>query len=112
MVVYRVEMPDGLGPYWSEDCEKFRYRMGSKHNRSDTHPTPDKDFSGENYKSGFVFGFDSMQKLFQWFGGFIRTILNNGGKIVKYTIDDNHVIMGHSGRQLVFDRDSAQLVTS
>jgi len=102
MIVYRVEMPDGLGPYYSEMNYPVNHRMGIRH-EDRRHPTPVDDFGWVKETKNMYFGFDSPQKLFGWFGGWLKSIFQNGGKIVKYNVDQSHVHMGTSGFQLIFD---------
>jgi len=110
MVVYRVEMPDGCGPYYSP-LNPRRMSMGIKHFDS-SHPTPADDFGWVKYNRQYYFGFDSMQSLYSWFGGWLKSILDHGGKILKYKVDEYNVQIGDSGLQLIFLKDQAQLLTS
>lgn len=112
MVVYRVEMPDGLGPYWSKTVPGLGQKLAYRHVDIERHPDPYRDFTPDQYTRDLIFGFSSMKQLFSWFGGFVSVILKNGGKIVKYNVNKKYVVTGKSGRQLAFSKNKAKLVTA
>lgn len=78
--VYRVENRRGQGPYITGWKGKGGWALGYLHSDA-RHPGPIQSF-GKQYR-GFLYGFESMQALYKWFGGYLPRLLSDGYKIVK-----------------------------
>lgn len=110
MLIYRVEMPDGIGPYQSHNGRKEKYlstfhdAMVKDHCHGSSHPTILDDISFEwrrknpDWKCGFL----SMADLERWFDDFIYLILEAGGAIKTYDVEREKICIGQSGRQVAF----------
>jgi hypothetical protein len=104
---YRVELPNGDGPYTIKDPDNLYQtarQMAAVHT-DNRHPSPSQSFGGWARFNGVdqrdVFGFANMQSLFGWFGGWLPRLIREGYKIVKY----DNVPITHScedGYQLSF----------
>lgn len=113
MKIYRYEHPElGAGPYNSA-CHQLEC-MGKIHNSSPAHPLPTDDFLlFEMWISETVFfGFDSLDKLNQWFDGFHDIIRDAGYLIFEYDVPPRLVIFGRSGRQVVFKKNKSKFLRS
>ncbi len=101
MRVYRVEGPNGYGPYTFPG-----FLCGIPEDPS-KHPVPRDDGIDEDKIVEFhIFGFASLESLQAWFSDEDRQYLSEKGFVVKvYDCPDRRVIQGN--RQLVFDRDYA-----
>jgi hypothetical protein len=99
MLVYRVEHPEGGGPYIGPRsiCD-----LGMRHCDGD-HPPPCND--GISSVGSLNCGFPSLAHFQAWFSPEERQELKDRG-FVLMTFHTNHVRMGF--HQLVFDRDAAQ----
>lgn len=104
MLVYRYEHPEnGFGPYRDSDLMELM----NVHNYSEEHPTPLEDkfpLTVDHY-----FGFASLNALISWFDGFHTEIMAKGFKIFVYEIGKRDVIIGKSGKQLIFVKQFAKL---
>lgn len=113
MKIYRIEhKKTHRGPYHSiplfpvDSAEKkMLMEMWNEHislEGKKTHPGPvtDKiDFSPFND----IFGFPSLEKLYDWFYGFMDYLLQMGFRITENLIPDDFVFHGKSGKQVAFD---------
>lgn len=110
MLVYRIEMADGIGPYQSagrwDIVQDFHSALCEKHANSFTHPNLMDDF-GCRISDRYFCGFSCLADIQDWFHGFITKIKRAGGKIVKYEVSNTDVIFGKSGKQLVFLKNNA-----
>ena len=101
MKVYRYEDPEGIGPYRSTLLMDM-YELGFNHNNGDIHPDWDDDcitYYDYNYKAAC----ESIDKLHEWFSEEEQVALIEEGYIIKeYEVDEQDVIYGKSGKQLVF----------
>lgn len=105
MLVYRVESPEGVGPYY---CNHGEWCDGP-HNSDTGRPMPYEDGIDGINSSDHRFGFDSMSKLYDWFSmEELRKLHAAGWRIVTFEIDPIHVRIG--GRQLTFVRECATIV--
>lgn len=106
--VYRIENKRGFGPYFDHlyDYEYlYKFKSLQYHDSTNGRPGFRKDFVNGMYlyRSAYVYGFDSMKKLFAWFGGLIPQFYKYSDlRIVKYTIPDENVIYSISGKQIAF----------
>jgi hypothetical protein len=110
MLVYRVETPSGGGPYGaggfatdvvghgSERFEDFSLRLAVAHN-DDEHPAP---YAEDLTISGNHCGFESLDKLREWFKGWGKALHDYGFRIVEFTVPDADVQRGE--RQVAFRR--------
>lgn len=95
MRVYRIEYPDGYGPY--QQGTDLAYNLCCAHSDS-AHPVA--ALGSHPYA---VCAFRSMRDLFRWFGGWLRTIIRDGGHIAIYDISEDKVIY-RDAFQLAFER--------
>lgn len=109
MLVYRVEMPDGTGPYRSRNGISPFPAMCREHCGDYQHPAmfTDWPFSLSEISMDYYCGFHSINQLKNWFEHFLDLILDKGGQILQYEIDPSYVIHGESGKQLFFKRDQS-----
>jgi hypothetical protein len=100
MLVYRVEHPEGGGPYIGPRsiCD-----LGMRHCDGD-HPPPVED--GISRVGGWNCGFASLAHFQQWFNRDERQELKDRG-FVLMTFHADKVREGR--KQLIFDREMAQL---
>jgi hypothetical protein len=104
MIVFRIENEDGVGPYQKHSGKILFERMCEEHSDKN-HPNYRDDF--DNYYYPFVFGFHSRQLYKTWFGGFITLMRTHGFKLSKYEIDPLKIIIGKSGKQIIFRKSDA-----
>ena len=117
MRVYRVQGQDGNGPYNTTCVDHTNDQMVDVHSRflnahnSDYHNHPsamvDSGLANVRWSLGMddLFGFDSMTKLYAWFGGWVKPLLAMGFEIKVYEVPENAVTV--SKFQAVFDRSKA-----
>jgi hypothetical protein len=113
MRVYRVECPDGRGPYNQGD-NAWSFRLGCVHTGS-SHPSPFVDSEvGNELELGlpsknWVCGFKSMKDLYAWFGGYLKGAMRElDARIVMYEAKAGDVRIGQ--HQVVFNKYRATLV--
>lgn len=105
MIVYRLEHKDlQIGPY---------YTRPQVAHESDRWPTDDcpgsyDDFGTTIDSDVYLFGFDSIEKLYTWFASFKGNLTNF--RITHYKIFKKHTKMGRSKKQLIFKRAHAKLI--
>lgn len=110
MRVYRVEGPDGKGPYngkcHSYEAEVLRSWFFMRANEAHT-PSPYADplLDGCPITSSDLFGFAKMTDLFRWFGGFVSPFLKTGYSIAIYDVPDHSVKIGAA--QVIFNATKA-----
>lgn len=102
--VWRIEDRGGNGPYvntWGE-------WQSEAHNEETGRPGPEDDgisWRADGCGDGYLFGFESLEKLEAWFTpGEIAALAKGGFSIRHYRVPDNCVVYGD--RQCVFDRDA------
>lgn len=108
MIVYRIENKEGKGPYQDQSYGPLS-KLCWSHNNSN-YPDLCQDFYGLvsfDYNFDFVFGFQSRQLYKSWFGGFITLMRSHGFKLSKYEIDPEKIIVGKSGKQIIFRKSDA-----
>jgi hypothetical protein len=113
MRVYRVECPDGKGPY--NQPGNWSFSLGCAHTGG-SHPSPFVDpLLGYSYdeiglpSKDWVCGFASMKDLYGWFGGYLRGAMRRlDARIVMYDVKAGDVRIGK--HQVVFNKDRATLV--
>ncbi len=123
VTVYRVENALGHGPYRAlalehtdeeiDEIEDPFEKMKSDHSWTsrESHPTPYMDFKrilvekhiADNPKAKF--GFPNLEKLHEWFNGYISLLKENGFEIKTYQVARRKIRMSNSGKQLVFFLD-------
>lgn len=111
MLVYRLEIENGHGPYSTE--ETFSLLAG--HRCLETYPTIFSDLINMEMKWNFnVFcGFDSFDKLLQWFGKELPGLCqlkNNSIYLTIYEIDSQYVYNTYSNKQVGFYKEKGELV--
>lgn len=125
MRVYRYESQSGYGPYtydnpdlpgarWStgdgDPANEF-VEMWAAHDYDDDHPVAWATFNGDGLSEYDPIACPSMEALNKWFDGFHEMLARNGFKVVVYEVPDKAVTMGHSGKQLSFNRNKARKIT-
>lgn len=113
MRIYRVENEAGTGPYtnsWIDD--PILGDMFKKHNEDlDQFPNDERDFDIYLDRS-LYFGFDSVAAAIRWFGGHFDDLHRAGYDVSEYEVDDNLVLVGRSGKQVVFPLGDAEWIRS
>ncbi len=99
MVVFRIENDKKKGPYHG-DCGVM---IGGTY---DTHPTPDVD--GIDIAKEDVCGFDSLDKLLDWFGHVLPQLEARGFRTCVYRVKKKFVKRGK--RQVCFVKHRARFV--
>lgn len=108
MIVYRLER-DKLGPYkWEnyheDEIEDYYQKIHINH-AGDEHPSPYQDDLLEvRSDKTYLFGFDSLDKLHEWFGEWVDKLAEIGFEIKEYCATE--YIYGKSGRQLIFKSET------
>lgn len=113
MKVYRIEDKNGWGPYsscymmdWEHPREVVLCRLQEAHSRDPLRPSPYTNGEPwEDYYSSskdMVFGFASLQELYNWFNGFVEDLINVGFYIKTFEVPNNQVKLGRL--QLAFKR--------
>ena len=115
--VYRVAHPmnDGRGPYCgygpgSNALIDLAWKMQSTH-LDDDHPAPEQE--GITRFAGFLgdrCGFSSVDKLYDWFEGWLAQLDEAGYELRTYRVNRRHVRAGL--KQVVFDITQAQHVAT
>jgi hypothetical protein len=100
MLVFRVEDGDGTGPY-TDGALKAVWRVISAHNSSYYHTGIYSDVDMFTYKHKC--GCSSIEQLVKWFHGWAELLNENGYLLVVYSVAEEFVLHGRSGRQLAFD---------
>lgn len=99
--IYRIEDKEGKGPYQSNIQGEF-VKYLSNHSNLNGRPGIYYDFNIE-ISDDYFFGFDTMQKLFFWFGGVIKLFYKSSiFRIVIYEIEESEIIYSRSGKQVAF----------
>ena len=112
VTVYRVEQPDGSGPYFYPDGD-YRWfdsleRMREDHSDTD-HPTPSRDglpVIESHQRSGFV----SLVDLKNWFRGWEPSLAAEDYSITLYDVPEKYI--GRGGKQAIFHYKKAKYVRS
>lgn len=104
MKVFRVEDPNGKGPYSSSMTNEILYNKLSSKNES--RPSPKRD--GIEIRPGIdVCGFDSIEKLKQWFHGCRSDLRKAGFYVAIYEVDAKEIKFGR--RQVIFPKSTNRL---
>lgn len=98
MLVYRIQKPDGKGPYAS-----FSERLWTTRTHSaPEHPSPDRE--GLNIQHGEICGFESIDKLRSWFNDKELNALHSLEYVVAvFKVSPNSCKVGN--KQVVFKRN-------
>jgi hypothetical protein len=108
MIVYRIENESGCGPYFGS--MNYSDWTDGFHNAATGRPMPYEDNITATDHSLFRFGFESMDKLTQWFTfAEIGRLLDQGFRVVSFQVDIQHTVIGN--KQLVFKREQATEIT-
>ncbi len=100
MLVYRIEHPsDGIGPYSSrngQDTEELRDWLNGDsaelHRAHDPRSTPHPLVSEiDDFRIGFLCGCESIEKLRDWFRGFLDSLHDCGFVVVTYEVPEEYV---------------------
>lgn len=110
--VWRIEDANGYGPYpgyikglvRSEEVLLLASDMSYAHGDM-LHPAPWEDDLPSRRE--LWYGCPSRTKLLEWFRGFWTELQKVNHSVVKYTVPEEDVFYGMSGRQLNFRRDRA-----
>lgn len=108
MLVYRMEMEDKQGPYTGN--YEFYPAMISRHSNTDVWPDISEDTGGAFVRDRDLCGCSSLEKLLEWFDGFVEEILDEGGRILMYEVPDCYIWHTSSTKQLGFRKDKAEFV--
>ena len=97
--VWRLQGPDGLGPYQGTTiCSELYGELTRAHNDFD-HPSWNED-GIQAYYSDWLSGCRTRKKLVEWFGEFLELLIEEGCEIVK--VEAAATVSGASGKQLAF----------
>jgi len=111
MIVYRIEK-NGIGPYWHTCVGNKLYAKISSHSGKIDRPGPTSDgiekIPGHTYQEMY-YGFNTEQKLKQWFRGTRSELRRNGFEMVTYIINDKYCSVGASG-QVGFIKSKARVM--
>jgi len=114
MYIYRIEHAETHdGPYGCNtdySADESLYNMGYKHVNK-THPNMWLDCMpvGKGfYREDHYCGFDSIERLVDWFDGWFTALENNGFIVAIYSINPSLVDTGNY--QSIFIRDKAERV--
>lgn len=110
-IVYRVEMPDGLGPYRSS-CERPRLRGSLDCHR----PAPCDDWElrahgvlrADRPPEHLRFGFESVESLRQWFGPDLPALGTCHARVVVYWAREQYA----GDFQVLFNPATARVLAS
>lgn len=110
MLVFRLEADNGLGPYANFNSlpgvvEAIR-KTGS-FGDMDRRPLPKKD-GIEEITSKHFFGFESIEKLHEWFGEDLTAYTDAGFVVNCYDVREERVVKGN--RQVAFVRAGSKLI--
>jgi hypothetical protein len=109
MIIYRVEGPDGIGPYqtlkpdWSSrepELIDLADAVAREHSDCPDHPSPCFDGIGHLRDEHEICGFSSPDDLKTWFAGWLRKLHRAGYVVAVYDVPDHGV--RHGGHQVVF----------
>lgn len=111
-VVYRLEHPsDRNGPYRGCYTSDVTIAMFDKTSTwvSNKHPIPTKDGirGSVMYEKNVYCGCKSMKQLREWFGEFLKPLIEDGFELVKFYVPRKNVYYGK--HQVVFERSESPL---
>lgn len=117
MRVYRIEhKKNGLGPYSHRTANYDPHEIGMAHTGVNVegvreHPGSyyDELTAGENFLDTRV-GCSTMELLVDWFDGWLLRLNEADFICCVYEIDKSFVVMGKSGKQLIFDHYRSQRI--
>lgn len=103
--IYRIENPDGEGPY--NEYHYYCYCLRIAHN-NDNYPSFTEDLEGkeiapEEFELLYC-ACPSKQLLYKWFYGWITKLRKENFFVVKITV--SNYIMGNSGKQCFFKQEN------
>lgn len=114
MFIYRIEHKiTGFGPYCSVINEdEVGYILRNRHDdcwgNDAKWPAGMWDFPNiEFYQSKYLFGFDSLKQLTDWFGTDFEILSEYF--ITIYNIEEENIIKGISKKQIIFDPTKAKI---
>lgn len=108
MLVYRVEGPNGNGPYTTNDFS-LRFKLCDAHTDL-RHPGPGADDELRRIEYDEYCGFNSVEALMEWFSPKWRKALEEEGFIVKvYEYADARV--GSFGQTLFVKHDAVRVTS-
>ena len=122
--VFRVENRDGVGPYNYKDYRCFSHRlesqmdtMGRIHSNSkEEHPVGHNDgliwieFEKHNHSASARYGFKDHDSYIDWFSGYFELLNECGFCLAEYRVPQRYIQHGNSKKQLVFDKNKANLI--
>lgn len=90
ITMFRVELPDGTGPYFAEIDEDLSLAEELWHMRynhsDDAHANPGNDPMLNYIANDEVCGFSTLAELETWFAGYEDALTEAGFSIVAYTV--------------------------
>ena len=108
ITVYRVEhKEDGIGPYRHNKGSDFYHQINRDHG-DENHPADwedgffEKEINHPLSNRHHKFGFLSMGDVKEWFDGYLPSLRKHGFVVKKYTTPRKNVIVGNSGKQVIF----------
>lgn len=113
--IYRIESPNGNGLFDVEQADEFDYydfiaEVALAH-EGDDRPSIFEDcpqFNIFNVYDWFC-GCESLEALKDWFGSFWDGIVEIPHlSLVRYEVDEKHLVFGKSGRQIFFLKHKAK----
>ena len=129
MIVWRCENKKGEGPYHSVPDSVTEYILwhGVPENAPTTHKMfyhhcKSRDEKGKALhpdihndelsppSDDYLCGFDCSKKAGRWFRGYIKKLTIEGFYLRAYNVPDDKVIIGKSGKQIMFDKTAAVLI--
>ena len=106
MLIYRVEMPEGTGPYVGRSAAASAVNSGGNYFNEARHPNPCYDDIHEI--GGRVFGFLTMAAMVHWFGPVLEGLADEGFQLSVYVVADPLTVR-KGKRQCAFWKDRARL---
>lgn len=111
MVVYRVEKPNGRGPYSKGNSSEAGRKLLGKHQLSNNHPLPDEDGIPCNFyaRPEYFCGFHSKELYNEWFGDVFDILAELECSLCEYEAALPDIMFGR--KQLVFLKGKAELIS-
>ena len=96
--IFRIEDKNGNGPHKAGGSTfSLAEELGEAHSDSQ-HPCA---IEMRGWRYGMIFGFDCLDKLFNWFDGWLDELIDEGFDIVEYKVED----FVTDGKQVAFFKE-------